>query len=546
LEAHPRGAHREEAKARLEALRFERAQAAPGPWALETFLERHPEGAHAGEARRLLAARYRAEALARGDVKALEAWLARFPDAAGAAEVRAALADKAVRAAMAAPTYAEIQRLLERIPPGEAHAAATLRARAFEVEAWVLDGRPAEARRRIEETGSPQARAVLEAAYTRARLTWDTLRLDADGLSALAGVEGPLGREAAARLDALRRLRPGARERLRALSEPATGLAPAVVEAGLASTDLRRRWVAVRALGYAARSTAIAPLREALTDRDRWLRFEAVRALRRLGESLPPRVRDVAFTRALARVRARSAGAVLATVEGALLEAAGRRAEARARYEAAAMDAPEQAVVARLRLAEMARDPRQKRIWVNGVLEWIEGDVAGRIEAIDASPDSGPLDGAGLRALAAREALLAEAVRIASAAERALGERSSFLEGARALLARLRRVRRDGEARARALDPTYVAASVDEGAAGREWAERRQLEAVRLLTSGVPPPLREVLAEAARRSPFEAVRAAAGGGRGTTGVAGSSGEGTAPAGGREVRAGEAAPGRGSP
>ena len=109
--------------------------------------------------------------------------------------------------------------------------------------------------------------------------------------------------------------------------------------------------------------------------------------------------------------------------------------------------------------------------------------------------------------------ILGRTAGIATARAQATGQKRveplPWAAGARRLEGRLHRMRADAEARARVVDPTYVAFGVDEGAGRRAAAAKKKVAAVAALARapGVPG-VHGALARAAR-SPLVPVAHAA-------------------------------------
>jgi hypothetical protein len=524
LEAFPRGRNAARAVARLESLRYERASAAGDLRSLEEFLARHPDGRHAPEARVRLAEVSRRSALESGSPEDLEAFLRRFPGADGQDAVEEALARIRFEEAVAEGTLAALERHLRRFPQGPHRAEAELLARGLRIRARILAGDLDAARRLIEGTGLPESRARLEAEAAAARLEIAALGLDLPEIRRLA--ETALPPTAAEATEILRTLesRPDRAEleaAARRLVRPDPGLPPAAIEAGLRDRDARRRLVSVRALGHSGDPAAIGRLTTALEDRNLAVRAEAAAALRQLGASLPPVVRDVYFTEALIRYEGLAAEPHRIWMASVLLEAVGLSERARDALRRAAED-PE-VVLARLRLAEIETEPHRVAVPLTGAALWLRDAVRSREEAVrglgrsDAGASDDPaFDGSLLRQMRPLLDHLEAAVARASA-EADAERRFTWLPEVRQLQDEMTAVLADAEARARLLDPTWVDHDVDEGAGARAVAEAARVEAVRRLAEAAPdvPAVRRILERAAASPhPTEAAVAAAARGSG--------------------------------
>lgn len=516
LEAFPHGDHAESAMAALEDLRFHAAVGTPGPWALEDFLSRYPSGPHSAAAKALLATRTRKAALASKDPARYRAWLERYPDAPGANVVRRALAQRAFVAASKAGTFLAFSHFVHTFPGDPHRAAADLALKALEIRAGVLAGKLVDARKVVESTGVPAAHATVAAALDGALLDRALRRLDRGALTALAK-RPDVGARAKAALDALDARRDHGRRLAAAaltLATPAPGLSEVAVREALASTDPRRRRVAVRALGYRRDPDDLRRLVDALGDEDLVVRLEAEAAIRRLARSLDPLVRDVAFAATLQHLRARAAGSRLRTAEGLVREAAGRPGARKALRDAATNDGR---ILAPLRLVTLETDPERRWVALTQAASRITADIDDRLGQLDQARTRGPVDVALLRQCEGLETVLrrvlARTAGVARARAHALDlekvEKLPWVKGARRLAARLHRMLLDAEARARVADPTYVAFDVDEGAAGRATAAKRKLRAVEVLAGALGVPgVRAALVHASR-SPLPKVAAAA-------------------------------------
>ncbi len=493
LELYPDGRMREDAVGRLEALRFERAMEAGTAVALEEFLFAHPDGENEQAARERLVRLLRQAALEEGTIVAYESFARRFPEDGGAGcEVREALEHARYHEAEKEGSLDALLRYQRRFPDGAYFDEADLRSKELRIKARVLAGDVKAARRIVDESAAGKARERLAGALQRALVEAAKEMLDIELLEQLAEEEAceeasGLAREMVAKLEELSNLAELEDAAVR-LSSSEPGLPRSVIGAWLADRDARRRRVAVRALGYSGDPNAIATLARALTDRNLGVSAEAVEAIRRLGDSLHPMVRDVFITEALVRLEARAAGSELAWVAGVLLEAAGHEERAVDAYRRATES--RKLVLPRMRLAHLEKDEHRRTVALTGAALWLRDEVRARMDSLEPSaPGSYELekepDRSLLRHFPAFLAKLAEMTELAEA-QPGSEERFTWISDVRDLLARSHRAYAAAEARAAAADSSWLVYGVDEAAASRKKAGRERAKAVRVVAEAAP------------------------------------------------------------
>ncbi len=511
LESVPRGRHSSRARARLEELRFQRALESDNTFALEEFLARHPDGVHSEMARERLLSMRLAEAIEKDDVEVYERFLRDFPTSREAAKVEAAVERLLLEDALSSGRLEAIKRHQARFPSGMFRDVGVLHGKALTIRARVLASDEEGARRILEGSGQEDAREELEEAFYSALLEAAWLRLDAERLAQL---EQDMPRESMANdarkladqlssrpdLDELS----AAAEKLRT---SAMGLPASVVSAGLEDDDARRRMISVRALGYSADPDAIPSIVPALIDRNLGVRAEAALALRRLGASLLPEVRDVFFTQVLARYEGITAEPSLVWVVAVLLDAAGNTEKALDAYRRAA-DGSDQ-VLARLRLVELEKDDHRQAVALTGAAMWLRDALMMRIDDLRSS---WRLDETG-ESLIEDRALVRQAHALILLLDRAIGLgedqadyelRFTWLAEVRQLLSEARAALEDAEARAAAHDSNWIASGFDEGASERaEVGRARAAAAARLAEVEEEIDAIPSILELASRSPYE-------------------------------------------